>query len=76
MKQRMLRGELYRFDDPELATDYARAQALLERYNATRHVEQNLRDTLLRDLLGELSEGVIVRPPFRCDYGIHIQIGA
>ncbi|MGH3136838.1 MAG: sugar O-acetyltransferase [Gaiellaceae bacterium] len=76
MKQRMLRGELYRFDDPELAADYARAQALLERYNATRHVEQDLRETLLRDLLGEMGEAVVVRPPFRCDYGRTIAIGA
>jgi len=76
MKQRMLRGELYRFDDPELAADNARAQALLERYNATRHTEQDLRDALLRDLLGEMGEGVVVRPPFRCDYGSYIAIGA
>lgn len=76
MKQRMLRGELYRFDDPELAADNARAQALLERYNATSHAEQDLRDTLLRDLLGEMGEGVVVRPPFRCDYGSLIAIGA
>ena len=76
MKQRMLRGELYRFDDPELAADYARAQALLERYNATRHVEQDLRDTLVRDLLGDVGEGVVIRPPFRCDYGRYIAIGA
>jgi maltose O-acetyltransferase len=74
MKQRMLRGELYRFDDPELAADYARAQALLERYNTTRHDEQGLRDTLLRDLLGEMGDGVVIRPTFRCDYGSHIAI--
>src|SRR3990172_951168 len=76
MKQRMLRGELYRFDDSELAADYARAQALLERYNTTRHDEQDLRDLLLRDLLAEVGEGVVVRPSFRCDYGSHIAIGA
>src|SRR3972149_3688459 len=76
MKQRMLRGELYRFDDPELAADYARAQALLERYNTTRHDEQDLRDALLRDLLGEMGDGVVIRPTFRCDYGSHIAIGA
>jgi len=76
MKQRMLRGQLYRFDDPELAADNARAQALLERYNATSYAEQDLRDTLLRDLLGEMGEGVVVRPPFRCDYGSYIAIGA
>jgi maltose O-acetyltransferase len=76
MKERMLRGELYRADDPELAADFARAQELVERYNATRHAEQALRDRLLRDLLGEVGEGVVVRPPFRCDYGSRIAIGA
>jgi maltose O-acetyltransferase len=76
MKDRMLRGELYIFDDPELAADHARAQELLERYNATRHDEQNERDRLLRELLGEVGEGVVVKPPFRCDYGGQISIGA
>src|SRR5918994_5777187 len=76
MKERMLRGELYLADDPELAADLARAQELLERYNATRHVERDLRDRLLRELLAEVGEGVVVRPPFRCDYGRHISIGA
>ena len=76
MRERMLRGELYRFEDPELAADYARAQALLERYNVTRHVEQDLRDLLLRELLGEVGEGVVIRPSFRCDYGRHITIAA
>jgi maltose O-acetyltransferase len=76
MKERMLRGELYLADDPELVADSARAQDLLERYNATRHVEHELRDRLLRELLAEVGEGVVVRPPFRCDYGRHISIGA
>ena len=76
MKQRMLRGELYTFDDPELVADHARAQELLERYNATHHVDQDLRDSLLRELLGEVGEGVVVRPSFRCDYGRQIAIGA
>ena len=75
MKERMLRGELYLASDPELAADFARAQALVERYNATRHTEQELRDRLLRDLLGEVGAGVVVRPPFRCDYGSRIAIG-
>jgi maltose O-acetyltransferase len=76
MKQRMLRGELYVFDDPELEADQARAQELVERYNATRHAEEDLRQELLRRLLGAVGEGVVIRPPFRCDYGVHISIGA
>jgi maltose O-acetyltransferase len=75
MKDRMLRGELYLAGDPELAADHARAQELLERYNATPHAAQDERDRLLRDLLGEVGEGVVVKPPFRCDYGSSIAIG-
>ena len=71
----MLRGELYLADDPELAADHARAQELLERYNATAHAEQGERDRLLRELLGGVGDGVVVKPQFRCDAGAHIQIG-
>jgi maltose O-acetyltransferase len=76
MKERMLRGERYIADDPELAADHARAQELLERYNATRHTEQDERDRLLRQLLSEVGDGVVVKPPFQCDYGSQISIGA
>ena len=72
----MLRGELYLADDPQIAADQARAHDLMERYNATRHAEQGERDRLLRELLGEVGEGVVVRPPFFVDYGTYISIGA
>jgi maltose O-acetyltransferase len=76
MKERMLRGELYLASDPELAADHTRAQELLERYNATPHAAQDTRDRLLRDLFGKVGEGVVIKPPFRCDYGSSITIGA
>jgi maltose O-acetyltransferase len=75
MKARMLRGELYLSVGDEIAADQARAQDLLERYNASRHVEQELRASLLRELLGSVGEEVTVRPPFYCDYGGNIAIG-
>ena len=76
MKKRMLRGELYRYDDAELEAGQLRAQKLLERYNATRYDEQEVRDRVLRELLGKVGERVVVRPPLRCDYGTYIAIGA
>jgi maltose O-acetyltransferase len=75
MRDRMLRGELYIADDPVLAAEHARAQELLDRYNATRHGEQGERDGLLRSLLGAVGDGVVVKPAFRCDYGTPITIG-
>ena len=76
MKERMLRGELYIADDPDLRADNARAQRLLDRYNATANDEQDERDRILRELLGAVGEGVVVKPSFRCDYGSYIAIGA
>jgi maltose O-acetyltransferase len=76
MKRRMLAGEWYLAADPEIQADAARAHELMERYNATRASEPDLRDRLLRELLGEVGEGVAVRPPFWIDYGTNIAIGA
>src|SRR4051794_30822938 len=75
MKERMLRGELYIADDPEIAADFARAQELLDRYNRTLHAEQDVRDAILRELIGHVGEGVVVRPPFRCEFGTRVSIG-
>jgi len=76
MKERMLAGEPYLADDPELRSEHARAQALLARYNATAHGERFERERLLRALLGGLGERVVIMPPLRCDYGVQISIGA
>jgi maltose O-acetyltransferase len=75
MKQRMLAGELYLANDPELVAERARAAALLEQYNATRDGEGDERTRLLRDLLGELGDDVVVKPTFRCDYGYNLSVG-
>jgi maltose O-acetyltransferase len=76
MKERMLRGDLYIADDPDLAADFARAQALVDRYNRTLHAEQDARDEILRELLGHVGEGVHVRAPFRIEYGTRVSIGS
>lgn len=76
MRDRMLRGELYLANDPELRSANLRAQRLLERYNAPGFADDRpARDALLRDLLGQVGERVTVLPTLRCDYGSHITIG-
>jgi maltose O-acetyltransferase len=76
MKDRMLSGELYLADDPELLEENSRAQALVEVFNATVHDEVDRRRQILTELLGFMGDGVVVKPPFRCDYGRNIAIGA
>lgn len=75
-KQRMLAGELYIADDPELKADALRGQDLVERFNASSAHDAELRTRLLRELLGSMGENTIIRPRFQCDYGGNIHIGA
>ncbi|GGK98639.1 maltose O-acetyltransferase [Mangrovihabitans endophyticus] len=76
MRDRMLAGEPYIADDPELAHDSARAQALTHRLNQMDPTDGEGRRALLTELLGGFGEGSDLRPPFRCDYGYQTVIGA
>ncbi|MCG5469044.1 sugar O-acetyltransferase [Micromonospora sp. LAH09] len=75
MKDRMLAGEPYIADDPEIIADLDRAARLMERFNTSAAADPQARLAALRDLLGELGEGTWIRPPFYCDYGWQIRIG-
>ena len=72
----MLSGELYLASDPELVAAHRSARLLVERFNATSVTEREERDAVLRDLLGELGESTEIKPPFQCDYGFTIRVGA
>ncbi|MFG6197649.1 sugar O-acetyltransferase [Nonomuraea sp. JJY05] len=76
MRERMLAGDLYIADDPELAEHNLRAMDLMDAYNATSARDPQQRRRLLTELLGAVGEGTEIRPPLRVDYGSHIRIGA
>jgi maltose O-acetyltransferase len=75
MRERMLAGEPYRFDE-SLAADTRRCRVLLERINAATPDQDDERDAWLGELLGAFGPGSNVRPPFRCEYGYQIHVGA
>jgi len=74
-KDKMLAGELYVANDPELYAAHLRAQQLLARFNATAADAEHERHALLKELLGRLGEGTMLKPTLRCDYGFNIFIG-
>jgi maltose O-acetyltransferase len=71
-KTKMIAGEPYMANDPELTRDRKRAKALCYRYN--QQVEE-LDKVTLADLLGYTTDAYL-EPPFYCDYGYNIQLGA
>lgn len=72
----MLRGELYRDNDPELVADRQRAGMLTGEFNATRADEPRRRAEILGELLGAFGSGSWIMPRFQCDYGYLIEIGS
>ena len=76
MRERMLAGDLYIADDPEIAEQLAAAQDLMAAYNATTARQGPLRRHLLESLLGSVGEGTEIRPPLYVDYGSYITVGA
>ena len=76
MRERMLAGELYIADDPELARDSVRAQRLTYQINTMDPTDHQRRRELLTELLGAFGEGSEIRPPLQCDYGYQTFVGA
>ncbi len=72
----MLAGDLYIADDPELAREALRAATLSKAFNDSAPDDAAGRRRILEELLGSIGEGSEIRPPFYCDYGSHIHVGA
>ncbi|GGW52411.1 sugar O-acetyltransferase [Streptomyces griseoloalbus] len=74
--ERMLAGDLYVADDPEIARRQQRAMRLAARYLAAYPENPAEARPILAELLGSVGEDVEVRPPLHVDYGSNITIGA
>ncbi|WP_353642902.1 sugar O-acetyltransferase [Mesorhizobium sp. WSM2239] len=75
-KQKMLAGEPYNAADPEIQADLLATGAWLKRYNDTLGQTAERWHALLSERLAEVGPGAVIRPPFYCDYGFNIRIGA
>lgn len=74
-KEKMLAGDLYNPDDPELVYARRRARELTKALNGSDDAQVEERARLIVLLLGSIGEGVRIQPPFFCDYGFNIHLG-
>ncbi|MFB7104585.1 sugar O-acetyltransferase [Streptomyces hydrogenans] len=74
--ERMLAGDLYIADDPQIAERQRQAMRLAANYQTSYLDAPERARTLLGKLLGSMGEDVEVRPPLYVDYGSNITIGA
>ncbi len=76
MRERMLAGDMYIADNPDLAQASEHALRLMHRINTMDPTDGAARRSLLTELLGAFGHDSEIRPPFRCDYGSQTFIGA
>ena len=62
------------FDD-EMMEMYLKATEITDEYNTTSINDEETRNKLLKNLLGEVGEEVQIMPIFRCEFGFNIFIG-
>lgn len=74
--EKMLAGDLYVASDPTLTTMRSNARTLFAEFNRTAYDAEPERQALLHQLLGYAGANLNIQPPFYCDYGSHISIGA
>jgi maltose O-acetyltransferase len=74
-RERMLAGDYYLAEDPELTAERRRAADLTAKYNRQGAAGEEADIAVLQELLGSMGPGAVIRPPFYCDYGYNIHLG-
>lgn len=62
-------------EDPKIVGMILRTKRLLKKFNAADYADENLRQSILREMLGAIGKGVHIDIDFRCECGKHIFIG-
>jgi maltose O-acetyltransferase len=75
-KELMRAGELYQGDDPDLNRELDERQAMVQTLNAIPYERKEERQEGFERLLAAIGEETFIRPPFYCDFGDGISIGA
>lgn len=75
-KEKMLAGELYLATDPTLVAERAEARRRLRAFHDAAPDDAALRRSVLAQLLGAVGPDVWIEPPFFCDYGAQLSLGA
>lgn len=73
-REKMEAGYLYRPTDDMVAHRFKIQDAMVE-YNKLLPSQLEARAEFLKRVLGKVGKNCNILPPFRCDYGFHIEVG-
>ena len=74
-RENMLSGLLYDPSDPELSRQRDMARNLATAFNRTTEEEKEIRQKILKQLLGSLGEWTELYPNVQFDYGCNTYLG-
>jgi maltose O-acetyltransferase len=74
-KEKMLSGECYLANDPELLAERTSCKRLLHRLNVAEYVVGEGTREVLAELIPNAPANLYIEPPFHCDYGYNITCG-
>lgn len=73
--EKMISGQLYNAEVPELRSMRARAAQLCHKLDQLSPTQEEERRALLKELLGKTGERFTINPGFKCGYGAFITVG-
>lgn len=75
-KEKMLNGMLYDANyDRALIKEREKCKILCAKYNNSSYEDAELRQNILRQIIGKTKGSFIIEPSFWCDYGYNIELG-
>lgn len=74
-QEKMISGQLYNAEVPELRAMRARAARLCHQLDQLSPDQEEARRALLKELLGHTGAHFTINPGFKCDYGTFITLG-
>lgn len=74
-REKMIAGEMYSFNDPELLEQRYKARLQCEQFNKLSITQYDEKVELLQNLFGSVGEGIAIEPGFYCDYGFNVHCG-
>lgn len=75
-EERIFSGGLFSSEEPELVEKKQRAHRLSRAFNALYEEDEQARQAILRQLLGEVGEGTLMLGPIWFHYGCHTRVGS
>ena len=73
--QKMVSGEEYQADDPEIIRVLNLTKDAIRAYNQIQPTRLEEREKAIRKIIGKCGVKPFFNQPFRCDYGVNIRVG-